>query len=121
LDAAGNLSGYSGTSTAATTGALAPPSGLVVVASSSSEVDLAWSAAGGGSGTIAYLIERCSGANCGSYAQIGTSSSTNYDNAGLSPSTNYSYRVRASDGVGDLSPYSNSISVTTPASSPDCN
>ena len=30
-------------------------------------------------------------------------------------STSYSYRVRATDAAGDLSPYSNTASATTPA------
>jgi chitodextrinase len=119
-DAAGNLSAYSAIVTTTTTSGLSAPTGLVVLAASSSEIDLAWSGSSGGAGTISYLLERCSGVSCSSYAQIGTPPGTNYNNPGLSPSNSYSYRVRATDSLGDLSTYSGVVSYTTPAATPDC-
>ncbi len=65
-------------------------------------------------GTISnYLVERCQGASCTNFAQIGTTAGTTYNDTGLTGSTSYSYRVRASDSAGHLSPYSNLAIATT--------
>src|SRR6202011_4670470 len=48
------------------------------------------------------------------FAQIGTLVGTTYNDTGLSPATSYSYRVRATDAAGNLSPYSNVASTSTP-------
>jgi fibronectin type 3 domain-containing protein len=119
-DAAGNLSGYSNTASATTTSGLSSPTGLTIIAASSSEIDLAWIGSSGGSGSISYRIERCSGVGCGSFSQVGAPSATAYSDAGLSASTSYSYRVRASDSVGDLSGYSGVVTYSTPVATPDC-
>ena len=119
-DAAGNLSGYSNTATTTTTAGLNAPTGLIIVAAASSEIDLTWSGSGGGSGTISYLLERCSGANCSNFAQISNPSGTNYNDPSRSPTTSYSYRVRATDSTGDLSGYSGTVTYTTPSATPDC-
>jgi hypothetical protein len=120
-DAGGDLSGYSNTATAATTATLNAPTGLVIVAAASSEIDLAWSSASGGSGTISYLLERCSGVSCSNFAQIGSPSGTGYNDTALTGSTAYSYRVRATDSLGDLSGYSAVVSYTTPSAAiADC-
>jgi chitodextrinase len=120
-DAAGNLSSYSNIATVSTTTALNPPSGLFVLAASSTEIDLAWSAASGGAGGISYLVERCSGTGCSNFTQIGAPATTSYNTSGLSPSTSYSYRVRATDSLGDLSAYTSVVTYMTPVASPDCN
>ncbi len=62
-------------------------------------------------------VERCQGAGCTNFAQVATVSGTrtSYKDAGLAASTSYSYRVRATDGAGNFSPYSNTASATTPA------
>jgi len=60
-----------------------------------------------------YLVERCQGAGCTNFAQIATSSSTSYNDTVLASNTTYSYRVRATDGSGNLSLYSNVGSATT--------
>ena len=43
---------------------------------------------------------------------------TTYKDTSVSASTSYSYRVRATDAAGNLSPYSNTASATTPAARP---
>jgi hypothetical protein len=95
-----------------------PPTNLTAVAASSSRINLSWRASTGS--VTAYLIERCSGAGCANFSQIDTTTGTTYSNTGLSAVTGYTYRVRATDGVGDLSGYSNSASATTgsPPSNP---
>ncbi|HEX6682548.1 MAG TPA: fibronectin type III domain-containing protein [Candidatus Limnocylindrales bacterium] len=76
-----------------------------------SSVTLNWSAS---SGTVNnYQIERCQGATCTNFAQIGTSTSTTFvNNSGLAANTTYRYRVRAVNSSGN-SPYSGIVNVTT--------
>ena len=118
-DAAGNLSAYSNTSYGVTTGtadtqAPSAPSGLTAMASSSSQIGLTWTASTDNVGVTGYRIERCSGASCTSFAQVGTTSSasaTTYTSSGLTASTSYRFRVRATDAAENLSGYSNIVSA----------
>ncbi len=114
-DAAGNTGPYSNTATATTPApTFTAPSGLGAVAASSSQINLTWAAATESGGTISqYLIERCLGAGCSSYAQVATSATTGYNDAGLSASSSYSYRVRAGDAAGNRGPYSNIATAVT--------
>jgi fibronectin type 3 domain-containing protein len=117
-DAANNLSPYSGTATAATSAPiLTAPTNLSATAASSTQINLTWSASTETGGTISgYLLERCSGAGCANFAQIATPTTTSYNDTGLTASTSYSYRVRATDALGNLSPYSSTATASTPAS-----
>ena len=123
-DAAGNLSNFSNTSSAATQAAAdttppTPPTGLAATASSSTQIGLAWTASTDNVGVTGYRIERCTGASCTSFAQIGTTTgATTFSNTGLTASTSYNYRVRATDAAGNLSNYSNTAPIIT-LSSPD--
>src|SRR5262249_4756206 len=92
------------------------PAGLTAVPLNSNQVDLSWTASTDSVGGSNYLIESCQGAGCTTFTQIGTTTTTGYSSTGLSGGTPYSYRVRATDAAGNLSPYSNVVSVTTPAS-----
>src|SRR3984893_16310179 len=117
-DAAGNTSGYSTTASATTNAGASPPTaptGLTATATSSTQVGLSWTASTGTLTVTGYLIERCIGSGCTSFAQIGTSTSTAYADANLTPASTYVYRVRATDSGGNLSPYSATASATTPA------
>ncbi len=91
------------------------PSGLGATVSSSSQINLSWNAASDSVGVTGYRIERCQGAGCASFAQIATASGTAYTNTGLSGSTSYSYRVRATDAAGNLGGYSASATAVTSA------
>ncbi len=121
-DAASNLGPYSNTATAATpfvdTQAPTAPSNLTATASSSSQVALAWTAATDNVAVTSYLVERCQGAGCSTFTQIGTTATTAFSNAGLTAQTSYSYRVRATDAAANLGPYSATATVTTPAAPP---
>jgi len=90
------------------------------VTNNPNQTTLSWTASTEtGGGTIAeYLVERCQGAGCTSFAQIGTSTTTTYNDTGLTASTSYSYRVRAEDTVSVLGPYSSVFTLTTPAQIP---
>jgi len=89
------------------------PSGLVATAAYGGQIDLTWTASTDDTGVTGYLIERCKGANCSNFAQVGSSSGTSFQDTGLDPSSNYTYRVRASDGTGNLSGYSGQVSEVT--------
>ena len=89
------------------------PGTLTANAVSAGEVDLAWGASSGGSGVSGYQLERCQGSGCSNFAQIATPTGTSYKDTSVSPSTSYSYRVRASDSSGNVGPYSNVATAST--------
>lgn len=88
----------------------AAPTNLSASALSDSEIALSWSDSDDQESS--FVVERSQGG--GSFAVIATlpANTTQYTDAGLSPSTSYSYRVKARNNLGD-SPYSNSASATT--------
>ena len=90
---------------------LSAPGTLTANAVSPTEVDLSWGAATGGA--TSYLIERCTGANCSNFAQIGTSSTLTFKDSSVVANNTYTYRVRATDTGGDLGAYSNVATATT--------
>jgi tripartite motif-containing protein 71 len=92
--------------------ATAAPSNLSATAASSSQINLTWTDDAGNE--QGFKIERCAGAGCTNFAQIATAGAnvTSYSNTGLTPSTSYTYRVRAYNTSGD-SAYSNTASATT--------
>jgi YD repeat-containing protein len=96
-------------------GAPSAPTGLSASPVSQTQVNLTWTAstAGTGGAVNGYRVERCAGTGCTSFAQIGTSTGTTYNDTSASPSTIYSYRVRSSDTSGDLSGYSSVSSAST--------
>ena len=89
------------------------PTNLTATAVSGSQINLSWTASTDNVGVTGYLVERCQGTGCNSFAQIGTTTGTTYNDTGLTTGTSYSYRVRATDAAGNLSPYSNVASATT--------
>ncbi|HEV8367731.1 MAG TPA: fibronectin type III domain-containing protein [Pyrinomonadaceae bacterium] len=88
------------------------PSNLSADAVSSSQINLSWTDNSGDE--TEFKIERCQGNNCSNFVQIATvgANVTSFPNTGLSPSTRYRYRVRASNAVGD-SAYSNIAQART--------
>ena len=93
------------------------PTNLTASPVSSSQINLSWTAATDNVGVTNYLIERCQGAGCSNFGQIAMQTATTYSNTGLSSSTSYSYRVRATDAANNLSRYSNVASAVTQAPS----
>ena len=117
-DAAGNLSAYSGVASATTltapdTTAPSAPTNLAAGGITTNAINLSWTASTDNVGVSGYLVERCQGASCSNYAQIGTASGTSYPDSGLTASTTYRYRVRATDAAGNLSGYSAVVNATT--------
>jgi hypothetical protein len=93
------------------------PANLTATAASSTQINLSWTASTDNVGVTGYQIERCQGAGCSTFTQIAATTTTTYGNTGLQASTSYSYRVRATDAVNNLSPYSDAASATTQQSS----
>jgi chitodextrinase len=115
-DAAGNLSGFSNIFSGTTPPDSTPPTtptGLTATVVSSSQINLSWTPSTDNVGVTGYLIQRCQGASCISFAQIGSSTITNYTDMGLLPATSYSYRIQATDAAGNLSGFSTTVSGTT--------
>ncbi|MEU9478273.1 carbohydrate binding domain-containing protein [Streptomyces sp. NPDC048191] len=86
------------------------PTGLTSTGKTSSSVSLSWNAATDNVGVTGYDIY--SGSN-----QVLTVSGTSATVSGLSPSTTYSFTVKAHDAAGNVSGASNAVSVTTNAGS----
>jgi hypothetical protein len=97
-----------GTGGAGTVSAPGQVTGLSVSVVSSSQLNLSWNAV---SGATTYKVERSTSSGSG-YSQITSTGSTTFNNTGLSASTTYYYRVRASNSAGDGS-YSSVASGTT--------
>jgi glucose/arabinose dehydrogenase/fibronectin type 3 domain-containing protein len=118
-DAAGNLSGYSAIVSRATqandTTPPSAPTGLAASVIGPTQINLSWTASTDNVGVTGYRVERCAGAGCTNYAQIGAPTGTSYNDTGLTPSTTYQYRVRATDAAGNLGNYSTVVNATTPA------
>ncbi|WP_326719456.1 MULTISPECIES: fibronectin type III domain-containing protein [unclassified Streptomyces] len=87
------------------------PTNLTSPAKTSSSVSLSWGASSDNVGVTGYNVY--SGAN-----QVLTVSGTTATVSGLSPSTAYTFTVRARDAAGNVSAASNSLSVTTNAGTP---
>ena len=112
FDAAGNQSSLSAnlnvTTQAPDTVAPTAPGQPAASAITSTSATLSWSAATDNYGVASYLVYRDG-------LQVGSSAGTSYNDSGLSPSTTYSYTVKAKDAAGNLSPLSTARSVTTVA------
>ena len=87
------------------------PTSLTGLTSSVPSVALSWSPSTDNVGVTGYNIYRGG-------VQIGTSASTSYTDSAVAFSTTYSYFVKAYDAAGNVSLSSNTISVTTPPSTP---
>jgi chitodextrinase len=112
VDAAGNLSAASAsavfTTQAADTVAPTAPGQPAASAITPSGLTLSWSAASDNYAVTQYVVFR-------NGVQIGTSTGTSYADSGLTPSTTYSYAVKASDAAGNLSALSAATAATTSA------
>lgn len=87
-----------------------PPSGFTATATGPTAIHLAWTA---GTGATQYIIQRATGA-AGAFAEITrpTSAATAFDDAGLTLSTQYRYRIAAVRAAG-TSAFSTEVSATT--------
>ncbi|MEP7310457.1 MAG: LamG-like jellyroll fold domain-containing protein, partial [Acidobacteriota bacterium] len=99
--------------TASDTQAPTAPTTLTVSAVSTTQLALTWAASTDNVGVTGYRIERCAGAGCTTFSQVGTATAASYSDAGLVASTSYTYRVRATDAANNLGSYSSAASAAT--------
>jgi len=109
-DAANNQSAKSGTLTVTTqvpdTVAPTAPGTPAFSATTSSSTTLSWTAATDNYGVAQYVVYR-------NGTQVGITTGLTYTDTALTPSTTYSYTVKAQDAAGNLSVASSAGSVTT--------
>ncbi|MBZ5538783.1 MAG: fibronectin type III domain-containing protein [Acidobacteriia bacterium] len=109
-DAAGNLatSADSSFTTAADVTPPLVPTGLSASATSSTQINLSWTASTDNVAVTGYRIFR-------NATQVATTAGTSFQDTGLTPSTSYSYTVSAYDAAGNTSALSTAASATTQA------
>jgi Fibronectin type III domain len=110
-------SAFSSVATASTPVVVVPtapvaPSNLVAGNVTRNSVVLNWT--DNSSNESNFLIERCRGQGCSSFTQIASvaANTTLFTDSGLRNATSYSYRVRASNTIGN-SAYSNKLTIKT--------
>src|SRR5207237_1115190 len=86
------------------------PTALTAGSTSSTQINLSWTASTDNVAVSGYNIFRGG-------SQVGTSPTASYSDTGLVPSTTYTYTVTAFDAAGNTSAQSASSSATTQASS----
>ena len=91
------------------------PASLAATAASSTKISVGWSAATDNVGVTNYLLESCQGAGCTTFAPLTTTAGLAFTHSGLTPSTTYTYRVRAVDAAGNTGAFSNTVAAITPA------
>jgi hypothetical protein len=111
---ASNVSGFSGYTNVATATTLLPadPTDLVATTASGSVINLTW--ADNADNEFGYRIERCTGAGCTEFSEIGLTGpdATFFAAGGLSLNQTYSFQVRAYNAVGTSS-YTNTSTANT--------
>ena len=84
------------------------PTGLTASGTTSTSTNLSWNASTDNVGVTGYDVLR-------NGTSVATVTGTTYTATGLTPSTAYSFAVRARDAAGNLSGNSNTVNVTTSA------
>jgi hypothetical protein len=95
-------------SPASTPAVLQPPGNVVATATSTSQVQVSWSAV---TGAVSYEVYRSS--NHGPYGLAGTAAVNGFTDSGLAAATTYVYVAKAIDATAGASPASNADLATT--------
>ena len=111
LDAAGNRSNVG--VALDTTAPTAPTLSSTLVNQTTALLRWTASSDGEGAGVVEYSLERCSGTACSNFVELSRLTALEYSELGLPVNTLYRYRVRAVDGVGLWSQYSNEVSAVS--------
>lgn len=115
-DGAGNEGPYGGPANTTTPDLTVPevPGTLEANSSDLASVSLNWGESHdeGGSGLANYRIERCSGTGCTNFVELAVVTTTTYTDTSVSGAQIYRYQVRARDGAGNNSRYTNIVSIT---------
>src|SRR5581483_2709204 len=82
------------------------PANLTGTATSTSQINLTWTASTDNVGVVGYRINR-------NGTQVATSGTATFSDTNLAPATAYSYTVSAYDAAGNVSAASAAVSVTT--------
>jgi acid phosphatase type 7 len=93
--------------------AIPAPTNLTATAVSATRINLAWAETA--TNETGFRIDRCAGAACTNFAQIGTGEANAVafaDSVGLTASTQYSYRVAAFNAT-DTSAFTATVTATT--------
>jgi len=116
-DAAANVGPPSNETTGVSAADTQPPTapGSLAATAAAGQASLSWAPSTDNVGVAGYRLERCPGAGCSTFAQVAAPTAAPYTDAGLAAGMTYGYRVRAADAAGNLGPFSNVASATTPA------
>lgn len=79
----------------------------LIAATSSAGVSLNWTVSTDNLAVVGYEVDR-------NGSKVGSVTGTNYTDSGLTSLSTYTYTVKAYDAAGNISPASNTVSVTTP-------
>jgi endo-1,4-beta-xylanase len=89
------------------------PTGLTAGTPTTTSVPLSWTASTDNVGVTGYDILRAPGTSGGTFAQVGTSTTTSFTAGSLTAGIIYRFQVRARDAAGNTSAVSNTVTVTT--------
>jgi hypothetical protein len=109
----GKVSAVSLSSLINTTDSVPPttPTNLTATTTTSSQINLSWTASTDNVGVTGYKVYRKTGTN--PFTQIASTTITNYQDTTLTAETTYSYTVSAYDLAGNNSPQSLAVSAST--------
>ncbi|MEU8005543.1 GDSL-type esterase/lipase family protein [Catellatospora sp. NPDC049111] len=88
-------------------------------ATTATTATLTWPASTDNVGVTGYDVYRAPGAG-GSFASVGTSTTTGFTDTGLTAATTYRYQVRARDAAGNTSAFSAAATVRTVGGTAGC-
>lgn len=91
------------------------PSSLSAQEVGANQVNLSWTPSTDNVAVAGYFVERSQGIGSTAFNQVGVAFNSSFNDSGLSGSTTYNYRVRATDDAGNLSGFSTAATATTAA------
>lgn len=96
------------------------PGNLTATSVTATSVGLTWAVTGAPGCSLTYEILRASGTTGGSFNQVGATGGNSFTDTALNPNTTYRYQARTRDAAGNLSPLSNTVTVTTSPTTGGC-